>query len=156
MATRQLWLFKTEPAEYSIDDLARDGCTVWTGVRNYQVRNLMRDAMKRGDEVLVYHSSCAEPGAVGTAIIEGEAHPDPSQFDPASPYHDPGSSPTNPRWLAVDVAFRTRFAEPVTLAAMRAMAGLAELAILRRGNRLSITPVTPKEWSIIVRLGSGV
>lgn len=153
MAKPRHWLFKTEPDTFSIDDLARDGRTTWDGVRNYQVRNMLRDEVRVGDDVVVYHSSCAVPQAAGLARVVSGAHPDPSQFDPDSPYHDPGSPPDAPRWLSVDIAYAARFTEPVTLEQMRSTPGLAEMLILRRGNRLSITPLTDAEWNLLRRLG---
>ena len=138
------WLMKSEPAECSIDDaLAAPGQTVpWIGVRNYQARNFMRDAMQPGDGVLFYHSSCAEPGIAGLATIASAVRPDPTQFDPASPYFDPKSDPAAPRWLLRDVRAR-RKTRLLSLAELRATPALAELEVLRRGSRLSITPVTP-------------
>jgi predicted RNA-binding protein with PUA-like domain len=145
------WLMKSEPEECSIDDaLAAPAATVaWTGVRNYQARNFMRDAMQVGDGVLFYHSSCAEPGVVGVARVASGTRVDPTQFDPASPYVDLASKPENPRWLLLDIQAlrRTRV---LGLAALRAHPGLAEMGVLRRGNRLSITPVTDAEWRIVV------
>jgi len=147
------WLMKSEPAECSIDDaLAAPGQTVpWTGVRNYQARNFMRDAMQPGDGVLFYHSSCAEPGIAGLATIVSAVRPDPTQFDPASPYVDPKSDPAAPRWLLRDVR-ALRKTRLLSLAELRATSALAELEVLRRGSRLSITPVTAAHWQLIVRL----
>ncbi len=144
---------KSEPAECSIDDLARaPRATVpWTGVRNHQARNFMRDAMRIGDGVLFYHSSCAEPGIAGLARVASAAYPDPTQFDPASPYHDPAARPEAPRWLLVDVALE-RKTRLLGLAAMRQRPELATMQVLRRGNRLSITPVTPAEWAAVLAL----
>jgi predicted RNA-binding protein with PUA-like domain len=152
-AALQFWLMKSEPAEASIDDLARaPGQTLaWTGVRNYQARNFMRDAMRPGDGVLFYHSSCPEPGIAGLAEIAGKLQPDATQFDPASPYHDPRSSPAQPRWLQIDVRLR-RKTRLLSLAAMRAAPSLATMQVLQRGNRLSITPVTPAEWQAVLAL----
>lgn len=146
------WLMKSEPDEVSIDDaLAAPGSTVpWTGVRNYQARNFMRDAMRIGDGVLFYHSSCAEPGIAGLAEVASTSYPDPTQFDPASPYVDPKSTPEAPRWLLVDV--RAIQKTPlISLPALRAHPALAEMVVLQRGNRLSITPVTPAEWRFITQ-----
>jgi len=147
----QYWLMKSEPDEVSIDDLAARGTVPWFGVRNYQARNFMRDTMQIGDLALFYHSGCAEPGIAGICEICAPAHPDDTQFDPASPYFDPKSSPANPRWLCVDVRFvkKTRY---VTLNALRAQPALADMRLLARGNRLSITPVTPAEWQTIEAL----
>lgn len=148
-----LWLMKSEPGECSIDDLAAaPGATVpWTGVRNYQARNFMRDAMRVGDGVLFYHSSCAEPGVAGLARVASGAYPDPTQFDPASHYFDPKSRPDAPRWLLVDVAL-VRKTPLLPLRTMRERPELATMALLQRGSRLSITPVTPAEWAAVLRL----
>jgi predicted RNA-binding protein with PUA-like domain len=141
------WLMKAEPAEVSVDDaLAAPQATVpWTGVRNYQARNFMRDAMRVGDGVLFYHSSCAEPGIVGIAQVASAAYPDPTQFDPSSPYFDPKSVPDSPRWLLVDVQVQQR-TRNLTLPELRADPALADLVVLKRGNRLSITPVDEAHW----------
>ena len=145
------WLMKSEPDDVSIDDLAqRPGQTVpWYGVRNYQARNFMRDAMQVGDGVLFYHSGCAEPGIAGIAKVAGDAYPDATQFDPTGKYFDPKSTPENPRWVHVDVGFvrRTRL---VGLPELRRHPELANMRVLARGNRLSITPVEPAEWRFIV------
>jgi predicted RNA-binding protein with PUA-like domain len=150
---RQYWLMKSEPDEASIDHLAHaPGQTLpWTGVRNYQARNFMRDAMRVGDGVLFYHSSCAEPGVAGLAEVASGAYPDETQFDPASPYHDPKSRRDAPRWLHVDVKLvkKTRL---LPLRDMRAAPALASMVLLKPGNRLSITPVTPAEWQAVVEL----
>jgi predicted RNA-binding protein with PUA-like domain len=145
------WLMKSEPSDYSIDDLARDGTASWWGVRNYQARNFMRDDMKVGDRALFYHSSCAEPGIVGIAEICAPAHPDLTQFDRKSKYYDAASTRENPRWLNVDVKFagKTRL---VTLDELRRHKALAKMQVLRRGNRLSITPVETAEWKCIMEL----
>ena len=149
------WLMKSEPDESSIDDLAAaPGQTLpWTGVRNYQARNFMRDAMRPGDGVLFYHSSCAEPGVAGLAEIVGRVAPDETQFDPASAYFDPKSTREKPRWLQIDVRLR-RKTRLLPLAEMREAPELATMQVLRRGNRLSITPVTAAEWrAVLARLG---
>ncbi len=142
---------KSEPAECSIDDLARAPrqTVPWTGVRNYQARNFMRDAMRVGDGVLFYHSSCAEPGIAGLAEVASAAYPDATQFDPASPYHDPKASPDAPRWLHVDVRL-VRKTRLLSLREMRERPELADLQVLQRGNRLSITPVTPAQWRAVL------
>jgi predicted RNA-binding protein with PUA-like domain len=144
------WLMKSEPDECSIDDaLAAPKATVpWTGVRNYQARNFMRDAMSIGDGVLFYHSSCAEPGIAGLAEVASASYPDPTQFDRKSKYFDPAAKKDAPRWILVDVHAlrRTRL---VSIAELREHKALADMAVLRRGNRLSITPVTPAEWRYI-------
>ena len=147
------WLMKSEPDEFSIDDLVRSlrQETAWFGVRNYQARNYMRDEMNVGDRAFFYHSSCPEPGIAGIVEVSAPAHPDATQFDPESPYHDPKSTRDNPRWVGVDVRLvaKTRL---VPLAELRADPRLADMVILRRGNRLSITPVTAAEWKVVERL----
>ena len=147
------WLMKSEPAECSIDDLARaPGQTLpWIGVRNYQARNFMRDAMRPGDGVLFYHSSCAEPGVAGLARVASSAYPDASQFDAASPYFDAKSTPAAPRWLHVDVQWlaSTRL---LSLREMRQRPALAGMRVLQPGNRLSITPVSAAEWAAVTAL----
>ena len=149
------WLMKSEPDEFSIDDLARapGKTTPWFGVRNYQARNYMRDAMRVGDGVLFYHSSCAVPGIAGLAKVASTPYPDATQFDPKSPYYDPKSTRENPRWLLVDVTL-VRKTRLVPLDELRARADLADMVVLRRGNRLSITPVTPREWKILAKLAA--
>lgn len=147
---------KSEPSECSIDDLsAAAGHTVsWTGVRNYQARNFMRDTMQAGDGVLFYHSSCNQPGIAGLAEIAGPASPDVTQFDPASPYFDVKASPDAPRWLQIDVRLvaKTRL---LSLREMRQRPELASMLLLKPGNRLSITPVTPVEWAALQPLLGG-
>ena len=147
----QYWLMKSEPEECSIDDaLAAPGATVpWTGVRNYQARNFMRDGMKVGDGVLFYHSSCPVPGIYGLATVASKAYPDATQFDPRDKYYDPKSTRENPRWLLVDVKFAKK-TRAMPLDEMRGYPELADMRVLQRGNRLSITPVTPREWRFIV------
>ena len=152
----QYWLMKSEPDEVSIDDaLAAPRSTVaWTGVRNYQARNFMRDQMRVGDGVLFYHSSCAEPGVVGIAEVASTPYPDPTQFDRKSPYHDPKSRQESPRWSLVDVKV-LRKTRNLTLPEMRADPALADLLVLKKGNRLSITPVEPRHWKRILQLLEG-
>jgi predicted RNA-binding protein with PUA-like domain len=147
---KNYWLMKSEPDECSIDDvLAAPGRTVpWTGVRNYQARNFMRDLMKPGDGVLFYHSSCAQPGIAGIARVASRAYADATQFDRKSRYYDAAATPTRPRWVHVDVQ-AVRKIELIPIASLRAPPELADLAILRRGNRLSITPVTAAQWKFI-------
>ena len=150
MATHY-WLMKSEPTECSIDDaLAAPKHTVpWTGVRNYQARNYMRDGMQVGDGVLFYHSSCPDPGIAGIARVASTTRPDPTQFDAQSPYFDAKSPEDAPRWLLVDVQVQ-RKTRLLGLPELRAMPALADLILLRRGNRLSITPVTAAHWKLIV------
>ncbi len=154
MPRRRYWLFKSEPSTWSIDDLAAEpgGVAMWDGIRNWQVRNMIRDEIRVGDGVLFYHSGIRQPAAVGVARVVREAYPDPTQFDPRHPGFDPRSSREAPRWLAVDIAFEHRLARPVTLEQMRGVPGLEDLAVLRRGNRLSITPVRAREWRLVLRL----
>jgi len=145
------WLMKSEPDACSIDDLAAAPArtVAWVGVRNYQARNFMRDTMRPGDDVLFYHSSCPEPGVAGLAQVASAAYADPTQFDPASPYFDPKSRAEAPRWLLVDVRL-VRKTPLLTLARMRAADRLSSMLVLKRGNRLSITPVSDAEWAAIV------
>jgi predicted RNA-binding protein with PUA-like domain len=144
---------KSEPDECSIDDTlaAPDRTVPWVGVRNYQARNFMRDAMRPGDGVLFWHSGCEQPGIAGLAEVASAPYPDPTQFDPASSYFDAAARPDAPRWILVEVRAlrRTRFLTPAML---REHAALADMQVLRRGNRLSITPVTPEEWATVGRL----
>ena len=149
------WLMKSEPDEFSIDDLvtAPKQTTPWFGVRNYQARNFMRDEMRVGDRAFFYHSSCPEPGVAGIVQVSRRAYADATQFDPKSPYYDPKSTRDAPRWVHVDVKLVTK-TRLVTLPRLRATRGLKDMVTLRRGNRLSITPVTPAEWKIIEQLAS--
>jgi predicted RNA-binding protein with PUA-like domain len=144
------WLMKSEPDEASIHDLQRAGTLPWTGVRNYQARNFMRDAMQLGDGVLFYHSSCPEPGIAGLAEVCSAAYPDATQFDPSSPYFDPKSKPEAPRWVHVDVRWRetTRL---LSLKEMRDAPELTTMGVLQKGSRLSITPVTSAEWQAVLK-----
>ncbi len=147
------WLMKSEPSEVSIDDLARmpKKTVPWFGVRNYQARNFMRDEMQVGDPVLFYHSSCEEPGIAGIAKVASKPYPDDTQFNSKGKYFDPKSSRENPRWIHVDVQLvkKTRL---IGLPELREHKALADMRILQRGNRLSITPVTPEEWAFIESL----
>ncbi len=147
------WLMKSEPSECSIDDLAAAPrkTVPWFGVRNYQARNFMRDQMRVGDGVLFYHSSCPEPGIAGLAKVASTPYPDASQFDESSPYYDAKSAHDNPRWSLVDVTLE-RKTRLLSLAEMRQSPALAGMVVLRPGNRLSITPVSPAEWQAIVKL----
>ncbi len=144
------WLMKSEPSEFGIDDLVRDGSVPWFGVRNYQARNFMRDQMQVGDGVLFYHSTCAEPGIAGLAEVSKLAYPDESQFDADGKYFDPKATHDNPRWFNVDVHVvkKTRL---MPLSEIRETPELANMRVLQRGNRLSITPVDPDEWKFIVK-----
>ncbi len=147
------WLMKSEPTECSIDDLgdAPAQTVPWIGVRNYQSRNFMRDDMRLGDGVLFYHSSCPEPGVAGLASVASAAYADATQFQPRSPYFDPRSGEAAPRWVHVDVKL-VRKTRLLPLAEMRLAPELATMQVLRRGNRLSITPVTPDEWAAVIAL----
>ena len=149
------WLMKSEPDEFSIDDLAAapNRTIAWFGVRNYQARNFMRDEMRVGDRAFFYHSSCAEPGIAGIVEIAHLAYPDATQFDRKSPYYDAKSTRQAPRWVHVDVKL-VRKTKLVTLPMLRATAGLEDMVVLRKGNRLSITPVTPAQWKIVEKLAS--
>ncbi len=146
------WLMKSEPDDCSIDDLAAmpEQTVPWYGVRNYQARNFMRDAMRVGDPVFFYHSSCPAPGIAGIARVASDAYPDATQFDPESRFFDPRARREAPRWLNVDVQL-VRKTRLVTLAELRAASELADMRVLARGNRLSITPVEPAEWRFITQ-----
>lgn len=147
------WLMKSEPEEFSIDDLvkAKNQTVPWFGVRNYLARNFMRDQMKLGDKVLFYHSSCPEPGVAGLARVASAAYPDDTQWKKKSKYFDPKATKENPRWMLVDVKLekKTRL---LSLAEMREQSSLATMTVLQRGNRLSITPVTPAEIKAVLTL----
>ena len=149
-ATTQYWLMKSEPDAFSIDDLKRKGQEAWDGVRNYQARNFMRDGMRVGDKVFFYHSNCAEPGIVGVAQVATDAYPDPSQFDPKSKYFDAASSRDKPRWMLVDVKFVKKLKRTIALKELQSDPALAEMALVRKGNRLSVMPVEASEWRHIV------
>ena len=150
---RKHWLFKSDPETYTIDDLERDGVTDWDGVRNYRARNYMRDEMSPGDPVLFYHSNADPTGVYGIAEVASEAHPEAAQFDQRSRYHDPESAREKPTWWCVDVRHVETFAAPVTREELREIPGLADLLVLKRGMRLSITPVTRQEFDIIREAG---
>ena len=145
------WLMKTEPDEFSIDDLAMRKTEPWSGVRNYQARNYMRE-MKKGDLVFFYHSSCAEPGVVGIAEVSKEAHDDPTQFDAKSDYYDEKSKRDNPRWSMVEVKFRKKLKRTISLTELKTKRELKDLILLRPGSRLSVSPVGKNEWDFIVGL----
>lgn len=146
------WLMKSEPEEFSIDDLAQVKREPWSGVRNYQARNFIRDDMHPGDGILFYHSSCAEPGIVGIAEVASPAYPDPTQFVPTSDFYDPKSTPDNPRWMLVEVDFCRKLRRTITLVELKQHRELAELALVRAGNRLSVMPVSAKQWRFILGL----
>jgi len=149
----QHWLFKSEPDAFSIDDLSRrpNQTEHWDGVRNYQVRNMLRDQIKVGDLAFFYHSSCTPPGIVGIMKIVKAAYPDESAFNPKSKFFDPKSTPENPRWFMVDVQLVKKFPQMITLDEIKNNPLLKDMLVARRGNRLSITPVTEKEWEVLTR-----
>ena len=149
---KRYWLMKSEPNVYSIDDLARDGRTFWDGVRNYQARNFMRDQMKVGDEVLFYHSNAEPPGVVGIARVVREGYPDHTARDPNSKYYDPKASEEDPRWFMVDVEFVEKFDEIVSLDTLKSTPGLENMLVTKK-SRLSVQPVTEREFEIVRRLG---
>jgi len=145
---------KSEPDVFGIDDLnSRPRKTEhWDGVRNYQARNMMRDEMKKGDEVFFYHSNCKEPGIVGIAKIVKEGYPDFTAFDSQQKYYDAKSDPNNPRWYMVDVQFVRKFKRTITLEELKQAKALQDMPLVRRGNRLSIMPVTEKQWQAILKM----
>jgi predicted RNA-binding protein with PUA-like domain len=145
------WLFKTEPEGYSFEQLRKDGTTMWSGVRNYQARNNMMET-QLGDLGFFYHSSIAEPAAVGICKVVATSHPDPTQFERGGDYFDGRAKPEKPLWFLVDVAYVEPLARPVTLKEMRAEPRLMAMPLLRRGQRLSVQPVSPQEWKIILEL----
>lgn len=148
------WVFKTEPTECSIDDIAAAGTdgVIWEGVRNYQARNFLRDQVVIGDLVLIHHSSCATIGVAGVAQVIADAFADPSQFQPDSPYFDPKASVEKFAWFAVKVQLVEKFPRVLTLAELRACPGLAELALVKKGNRLSIMPATKQQFDLVLFL----
>ena len=151
---RRYWLFKSEPGAYSYDDLVEDGVAEWDGVRNYQARNMLRDDIKEGDGVLFYHSSSKPLAVVGAATVVRSGYPDFTAWDPKSEHPDPKSTPENPIWYMVDIKADQRFVRPVTLEMMKAVPELKDMMLLRRGMRLSIQTVTPKEWETVVEMGT--
>jgi predicted RNA-binding protein with PUA-like domain len=153
--SKKYWLLKSEPLTFSIDDLADapDQTTCWEGVRNYQARNMLRDEIAEADRVLYYHSACADPACVGTAVVVRSGYPDHHAWDPKHPYFDPKCSPDKPTWFMIDIRLESRFDHPVTLAAIRQQPSLAEMPLLRKGSRLSVQPVTKSQFDRIVQLG---
>lgn len=147
------WLMKSEPDVFGIEDLrdAPGGTDHWDGVRNYQARNYMRE-MKPGDEILFYHSNCKEPGVAGLARVAREAYPDHTAFDPEDPHYDPKSDPDKPRWFMVDVEYQRKLKRVITLTELKQYRTLKDMPLVRRGNRLSIMPVTKKQWDFIMGL----
>ncbi|AUB80369.1 EVE domain-containing protein [Candidatus Thiodictyon syntrophicum] len=150
------WLFKSEPDAFSIEDLKAKGAAgePWDGVRNYQARNMIRDQMRIGDGVLFYHSNCAEPGVVGLAEVASQAYPDATAFDPQAKYCDPKSDPERPRWYLVELRYVRHLRGPIPLREIKLHADgpLADMPLVRRGNRLSVMPVTPAQWDFILGL----
>jgi predicted RNA-binding protein with PUA-like domain len=152
----QYWLVKSEPTSFSIDDLARcpDQTTCWDGVRNYQARNFMRQ-MRLGDRVLFYHSNADPPAVVGTARVVRQAYPDPTAWDRSNPHFDPKASPDNPIWEMVDLRLEQVFPQPISLDELRAVKALAGMELLRKGSRLSVQPVTKKQFETVLALAAG-
>ena len=150
--TKQYWLLKSEPTSYGIDNLQKDKQTDWTGVRNFQARNTLRDGMQKGDLAFFYHSSTDPTGIVGIAEIASDAHPDPTAFDEKDSHFDPKSSPSKPMWFSRTVKFVKKFKEVVPLADLRNTKGLEKMVLLQKGSRLSVQPVTEKEWEVIMKL----
>jgi len=151
---RRYWLFKSEPGAYSYDDLVEDGVAEWDGVRNYQARNMLRDDIKEGDGVLFYHSSSKPLAVVGAATVVRGGYPDFTAWDPKSEHPDPKSTPENPIWYMVDIKADQSFVRHVTLEMMKTVPELKDMMLLRRGMRLSIQTVTPKEWETVVEMGT--
>ncbi|MGO1542276.1 MAG: EVE domain-containing protein [Luteimonas sp.] len=151
---KRYWLMKSEPDDFSIDDLERVGTEPWTGVRNYQARNFMRDSMQVGDQVFFYHSNTKVPGIYGIAQVASTPYPDPTQFEKKSKYFDPKSTREEPRWMLVDVGFVRKLEQPVSLATIRTRSeALGEdFALIRKGARLSVLPVTAAQWKILLAL----
>ena len=150
----QFWLMKSEPDVYGIDHLRTEKRKTdhWDGIRNYQARNFMRDDMKKGDLAFFYHSNCDEPGIVGIMEIAKQAYVDHTQFDAQEKYFDPKSKLENPRWLMVNVKFKEKFKQTISLKALKANPKLQDMRLVQKGNRLSIMPVTKKEWDIINKM----
>ncbi len=146
------WLMKSEPDVFGIDDLKAVRREPWDGVRNYQVRNMIRDDMRSGDLAFFYHSNCKEPGIVGLMSIVGKARPDPTQFDPKSKYYDPKSDPAQPRWLLVDVRYKRKLKRNIGLKELKLHEELSDFALVKRGNRLSVMPVSERQWKFILSL----
>ena len=151
---KRYWLFKSEPSAFSIDDLAAspDRITHWEGVRNYQARNLLRDDIRKGDEVLFHHSNAKPSGVIGRCRVVRSGYPDHTARDPRSKYYDPKATEDEPRWYMVDVQFVESFAEVIPLSVLKQTRGLEKMMVVQRGSRLSVQPVTPEEWKIVLRL----
>lgn len=148
------WLFKTEPQVFGIEDLRKrpNQTESWEGVRNYQARNFLRDQVKRGDQIFIYHSSCEQIGITGIAEVVCEGYVDHTQFDPESKYYDPKSSPDKPRWYMVDVKFVCQFPHVLSLGQIKANPALAEMPLVQKGNRLSVMPVKAREWQLLLQM----
>ena len=146
------WLMKNEPEDYSIDDLAKDKTEPWDGIRNYQVRNMIRDEMRIGDNAFFYHSNCEIPGIYGQMTICKEAYVDHTAFDKKAKYYDPKSKIEAPRWLMVDVEFKKKFNKIVSLKELKSFNELSQMRVVQRGNRLSITKLEKAEWNFIIKL----
>lgn len=148
------WLFKSEPETFGIDHLIAmpNKTEHWDGVRNYQARNMLRDDIKKGDQVFFYHSNCKVPGIVGMAKVVKNGYPDHTQFDPESKYFDPKSNPDNPRWFMVDIKFTKKFNDVLSLEQLKQIPELQDMALVRKGNRLSVMPVTEDEWNAVLTL----
>jgi predicted RNA-binding protein with PUA-like domain len=150
---KNYWLLKSEPTAYSIDDLKRDGSTDWTGIRNYQARNTIRDQMQRGDLAFFYHSGTDVKGIYGICKIASDAFADPTALDNNDDHYDPRSTSDNPIWYARRVTFSKKFTSPISLETLRGTKGLEKMALLQKGSRLSVQPVSESEWDIIIKLG---
>ena len=150
---RRYWLFKSEPSSYSFDQLKQDRRTFWSGVRNYQARNLLRDDILVGDGVLFYHSNAKPMAVVGIAKVVRDGYPDPTQFDSADHYYDAASDPADPRWFVVDVGYVAQMKLPITRDMMKENAKLEDMMLLQRGSRLSVQPVSKDEWREILKMG---
>lgn len=148
---RRYWLFKSEPDSYSIDQLKKDKKTFWSGVRNYQARNLLRDEILVGDGVLFYHSNAKPMAVVGIAKVVKNGYPDPTQFDSSDHYYDDRSDPADPRWFVVDIGFVAKLDEPLTRDQLKETPALEDMMLLQRGSRLSVQPVTKAEWQAVLR-----
>ena len=150
MTNISYWLMKSEPDVYGINQLKNEVTTIWDGIRNYQVRNFFRDSMQVGDKAFFYHSNCKQPGIVGTMEIASRAYPDHTAFDPSEKYFDRKSDPENPRWLMVDVRYLRHLDRMITLGELRQQKQIADMKLLQRGNRLSVLPLSKKEWQYIL------
>lgn len=146
------WLMKNEPEDYNIDDLKRDKIEPWDGIRNYQVRNMIRDEMMIGDQAFFYHSNCEIPGIYGLMTINTKAYPDHTAFDKKAKYYDPKSKKENPTWLMVDVKYKRKLKKVISLTELKKHKSLSKMRVVQKGNRLSITKVTKKEWDFILNL----